>query len=503
MPDTDKKPEPKKKKKKHKGRELVECLLVAAALALTIRTFGFQIFKIPTRSMEPTLYGNEHYGDRVVAMMWYKRGGVLPLRLGDIQRWQVIVFNHHDDRGKATNYIKRVVGFPGERVEIRDGDVWIWREVDGKVEGGIARKPRELQEQLWIKLGDLDFSGDWRLPHYWEHTPEDAAAVKDGKLLVASAPGKPALLRWISKRDIDNRFIRSTVKRLSPGETPCGHGFRAVFDTSRPMAFCPQCHRAVYGVTDDGYPGEVRTADGTVRVLEVARTTEAGLPIGDFWAVEAMGGRGGKGDQVGDLRLALDFQHLAGKGALEVTLTSRSERFSFRLPLGGSGSLAQLIGPRGLNKSQEVALGPGGKSHHLEVINVDAEFRAVLDGVEIGPCEYAPAFLPDRYASDVEISVSGGARLALDNLRLYRDIYYGCVTIGPMRPGTADGRGGDGGGKICSVVLNKAKGHYFFLGDNSLASRDSRYFESFKTEEDIVARGLLVGWPPSRAHWIK
>lgn len=492
MPDTDKKPEPdkKKEKKKNKGRELVECLLVAAVLALTIRTVGFQIFKIPTRSMEPTLYGNEHYGDRVVAMMWYNRGGsFLPLRLGEIRRWQVIVFKHHDDQGRATNFIKRLAGLPNEVLEIRDGDVWI----DGK----IARKPRELQKRLWIKLGDLDFSESWRMSRYWRVWTKNgrvddekriAELQAGGRLSLVAPPGESVLLRWISSRPIDNRFIRTTVRRLAPEETPCGHGFRAAFDTARPVVFCPKCHRAVYGVTDDGY----------AEVLEVAQTTAEDVSIGDFWSEEARSGGSGKGSQVGDLRLALDFEDLAGKGVLEVAITSRSQRFKFVLPLGEARPLARLVGPK-IDESRRVPLAPGRKVHHLEVINVDGEFRAELDGVEVGPCQYVPTLVSGRYASDVEITVSNGARLAVDNLRLYRDLYYGHVAFGSMRTGTADGS--NGGDKSCWVAVPDKS--YFFLGDNSLASKDSRYFEDFKREEDIVARGLLVGWPPSRVHWIK
>ncbi len=490
MPDTDKKPEPqKKKKKKHKGRELVECLLVAAVLALTIRTFGFQIFKIPTRSMEPTLYGNEHHGDRVVAMMWYNRGGsFLPLRMGEIERWQVIVFKHEDDQGRPTNFIKRLVGLPNETLEIRDGDVWI--------DGEIARKPRALQKTLWIKLGDLDFSEPWRMSHYWRVWTRNgritdkkriAELQAGGRLALEAPPGESVLLRWISSRPIDNRFIRTTVRRLAPEETPCGHGFRAAFDTARPVAFCPQCHRAVYGVTDDGY----------AEVLEVAQTTAEDESVGDFWSEEARSG-GGKGSQVGDLRLSLDFEDLGGKGALEVAITSRSQIFKFVLPLGEANPLARLVGPK-IDESLRVPLAPGRKVHHLEVVNVDGEFRAVLDGVEIGPCQYVPTLVSRRYASDVEITVSDGARLALDNLRLYRDLYYGHYTGGSMSTGTEDGS--NGGDKSCWVKMKKDC--YFFLGDNSLASKDSRYFDKFKRGKDIVARGFFVGWPPSRAHWLK
>jgi signal peptidase I len=496
LPDTDKKPDPqegkkKKGKKKHKGRELVECLLVAGALALTIRTFGFQIFKIPTRSMEPALYGNEYHGDRVVAMMWYNRGK-LGLKLGEIRRWQVLVFRHVDEELNPTNYIKRVVGLPGEHVEIRDGDIWVAsRGKDGEErttdEPRIARKPRSLQEDLWVKLCDLDFSRPWRLPYYWEvrgaaplKKDEVLAMVKDGKLLLAPGGRERLTLQWCPERPIDNRFIRPTVSRITCRATDakgkrCGRDFKGAFDTARPVTFCPKCHAPVWGVFDGRAEG----------LLE--RATPANRPRGDYWTEY----EDGSGSRVSDVRLSMDFEVLEGKGQLEVVLVGRSERFAFRLPLGEANPIAELTGPRQLAKAKKVALKPGTR-HRLEVINVDAEFRAELDGVEIGPCQYAPPYKDEKYDSDAEIVVSGPVRVAVDGLRLYRDIYYG----------HQGGRMTEVRKKWSWIDLDLKKTEHFFLGDNSLASQDGRSFKP-KRERDIVARGLFVAWPLSRMHWIK
>jgi len=462
----------KKKKKKNKTLELIECLLVAAALALTIRHFCFQIFKIPTRSMEPTLYGHADYGDRVVAMMWYKRGGFLPLGLGGLERWQVIVFDHKDERGRPTNFIKRLVGLPGESVEIRDGDIWI--------NGEIARKPRRLQKSLWIKLCDLDFSGDWQLPYYWRAVPGEAAKVDGGRLLVQASPEKKVELIWNPERGIDNRYIRPTVMYLSC--PACGHRFRAFFDTSRPVAFCPrpECREkngresVVYGVLDNGRAGVLK-------------------PGGHFWSEQEppVQTAAGAASQVADMRLCLDFKRLSGSGELQVVLTGRGQRYRLAVPLGPGPKtpMVRLSGPGGPLASRPVPLDPG-EVHHLEVVNIDGEFRAELDGVEIGPQRYAPPSNP-LASADATVVVTGTARVALDNLRLYRDIYYGF-----MGPKMAT----DQGSKTGRIEVPRK--HYFFLGDNSLASQDGRVFGT-KGEEKIVARGLLVVWPPSRIHGVR
>lgn len=62
----------------------------------------------------------------------------------DPQRWEVIVFKFNRQR----NYIKRLVGLPGERIQIREGDIWI----NGKVE----RKPPSVQEEMWFPVHDSD-----------------------------------------------------------------------------------------------------------------------------------------------------------------------------------------------------------------------------------------------------------------------------------------------------------------------------------------------------------
>lgn len=64
--------------------------------------------------------------------------------LSEPKRWQVIVFKFNRQR----NYIKRLIGLPGERIEVVDGDI----HIDGK----ISRKPLEVQEQLWYPVHDTD-----------------------------------------------------------------------------------------------------------------------------------------------------------------------------------------------------------------------------------------------------------------------------------------------------------------------------------------------------------
>ncbi|MBN1404994.1 MAG: signal peptidase I [Candidatus Omnitrophica bacterium] len=97
---------------KQNMREWAEAIVIAFVLAMIIRTFVVQAFKIPTGSMRPTLIE----GDRIfVNKFIYK---FKEPNCGD-----VIVFRYPENRKK--DFIKRLIAKPGEKVEIRDGSIWI------------------------------------------------------------------------------------------------------------------------------------------------------------------------------------------------------------------------------------------------------------------------------------------------------------------------------------------------------------------------------------------
>ena len=104
--------------KKSTVREYYEALLIAVIFVNFARIFAFQAFKIPTGSMEDNLKIGDHiivnkfiYGP--VSPPWQK---LVPLR--DIRRGDIIVFRY--PLGPETDFVKRVIGMPGDTVEIRD-----------------------------------------------------------------------------------------------------------------------------------------------------------------------------------------------------------------------------------------------------------------------------------------------------------------------------------------------------------------------------------------------
>ena len=108
--------------KKSTAREYFESIVIAVILALFVRTWAVQAFKIPTGSMENNLLIGDHLlvnkfvvgpasGERVL----------LPMR--DIRRQDIVVFKYPDEPER--DFIKRVIGLPGETVELRNKKVYI------------------------------------------------------------------------------------------------------------------------------------------------------------------------------------------------------------------------------------------------------------------------------------------------------------------------------------------------------------------------------------------
>jgi signal peptidase I len=105
-------------------REYFESIVIAVILALFVRTFVVQAFKIPSGSMEDNLLIGDHllvnkfiFGGAPTAL----ERAVLPVR--DIRRGDVIVFKFPKEPDR--DFIKRVIALPGETVELRHKAVYI------------------------------------------------------------------------------------------------------------------------------------------------------------------------------------------------------------------------------------------------------------------------------------------------------------------------------------------------------------------------------------------
>jgi signal peptidase I len=116
--------EPAAGPRKSVAREYLESVVVAIMLALFIRTFIVQAFKIPTGSMELNLLIGDHL---LVNKLMYSPslGGWEDKLFGkrEVRRGDVVVFKYPEDPGR--DFIKRTIGLPGETVAVRGQAVYI------------------------------------------------------------------------------------------------------------------------------------------------------------------------------------------------------------------------------------------------------------------------------------------------------------------------------------------------------------------------------------------
>jgi signal peptidase I len=110
--------------KKSTLREYFESIVIAVILALFVRTWVVQAFKIPTGSMENNLLIGDHllvnkfvFGPTVAGL----ERALLPV--GPIRRGDVVVFKYPEDPER--DFIKRVIGLPGETLEVREKKVYV------------------------------------------------------------------------------------------------------------------------------------------------------------------------------------------------------------------------------------------------------------------------------------------------------------------------------------------------------------------------------------------
>jgi signal peptidase I len=177
--------------RKSTAREYFESICVAVILALFVRTFVVQAFKIPTGSMENNLLIGDHLlVNKFVFAPTLTRLEEVILPIDPIRRGDIIVFKYPEDPER--DFIKRVIGLPGETLEMRDKKIYI----DGTpidepyvhflfpveargpgdadfTEAGMQRNygPVTVPEGQYFMMGDnRDNSEDSR---YWGFMPRD------------------------------------------------------------------------------------------------------------------------------------------------------------------------------------------------------------------------------------------------------------------------------------------------------------------------------------------
>lgn len=162
-------------------REYLEAIAVAVLLALVIRTFAFQAFRIPSGSMEDTLLVGDYlfvskflYGAEVP----FTGGARLPA-IRQPKHGDIIVFRYPED--PSEDFIKRCVGVPGDVIEVRDKILYVNGEaqdepyvkhVSRSIRSGVDNfGPVTVPEGKYFMMGDnRDNSRDSRVWGFLDHS---------------------------------------------------------------------------------------------------------------------------------------------------------------------------------------------------------------------------------------------------------------------------------------------------------------------------------------------
>lgn len=432
--------------------ETLQSVLVAIILALVFRAFLIEPFLIPTGSMSPTLRG-EHVSTRCPRCawsftfgearagaptdphFWFPSGVRCPqcelsfdsttwlteLRGGDrilvdkwsmlvrpTERWDVVVFQDPADLQK--HFIKRVVGLPGEKIELLGGDVF--------VDGRPVRKPSVLQARLWRPVYRSAFAA---AQHIGRLPPEAPWALLTG-----------AVDAWSE----GERVLRCSVS------DPAGAAVRFV----RPLRT-----GRVYNEFDAGVAcADLRVAG---RIDFDAASSDPAEPA---WVEIHFAGAGHRW-----------MAHVSADGQV---MLSRSKRESDRPDAAAErGPLPQ----RDLTEWQVTRASaqiPAAQSMRIEFAHVDR--RSYLKINERVVLELTDRFssvdleaLRDQDLSrwvtpDAELALRGFGQFALSEIEIDQDVHY--VRSSLTRRAVAD------------LAVTLGPDEFFVLGDNPARSHDGR-----------------------------
>jgi signal peptidase I len=465
-------------------KETIESILVAFILAFVFRAFILEAFVIPTGSMATTLLGAHmrfhcpdcgyqfdvnysgtsdgddinipstgdpvanvycpncgymvasklttpsnsqavHYGDRILVMKY-------AYLLHDPDRWDVIVFKSPDKPEEfhyQQNYIKRLIGLPGEQIMVLDGDIYV-RKSDSD-DWVVQTKPHDVQEAMWRLVNDNDYQ-----------------PVK------LNRTGVPAwTLPWIQDAGSGWSLEDKTNPRIFHFDNASASG---------EFHFDPQANSTTQTLTEylayDAEPNRIERRPGP-----------NGSPDDERAAA------------VSDVKLAAYYQRQSGDGALRLKL-SRFESLDHTFTAEIASDTVKL-----LHRTQtgEVQIGQtlkladlgisAGAPIYIEFTNVDYCVTLRLNGKDVlhtTKDDYHPdvKWLIEQYKNSswrgkpAEIAVEAEKQACtLTHVSLWRDVYY-------------ENRGQQVIAGIPTNPMKLGPKEYFAMGDNSLVSEDGRYW---------------------------
>jgi signal peptidase I len=540
-------------------RETIESILIAFILAFVFRVFVVEPFVIPTGSMAPTLLGanmrftcpdcgytfevgypTSNDSDdtsvprnatvergpqagrpRTFAVTCPNCGFKLPRQDGDVaesgtasppvrygdrilvlkyqylfqepQRWDVVVFKAPPEPAKydySVNYIKRLVGKPGEKVLVLDGEVYIAppeRSGNSLDDYQVQTKPRAAQEALWRLVYNNDY-----YPRGLDRDIVDPVTNSTSPQPAWQQPWTPdGGAGWIVKPDApavaagDSTEIGRRVFRF---ENANGSGA---------LRFDPHANPRTNALTDFiGYDATEPQHD----MVADQYNSDAQMPING---------------NVSDLKLAFNYDRLAGDGPLDVEMSKLGVYFIVELSRDHVTLRMRHPGRDSSELAKCELPAPGPSPLRIEISNVDYRVTVRIndqDLIQTTPAQYHPnmralmaAFVARQASPMPTVRIEASRQSAnVSHVGLWRDVYYtnrsGNSSSQMMRALPDD---------FPNNVARLGAKEYFVMGDNSAVSFDARFWadpidlpvEEFRAPAGCVPERFLLGkaffvyWP--------
>lgn len=547
-----KKPDAAKGRSRHSEiRDTVESIIIALVFAFVFRAYSAEAFVIPTGSMAPTLYGRHkeinceqcgvkyavgasdeltrksgllisknkvtgaycpncrYYtdlkdavpftGDRIIVNKF-------PFDFGDPERWDVIVFKFPEE--SQTNYIKRLVGLPGEEIQISRGDVY-------------ARKSEKEPFRILRKANLEKQSVVQQLVYDDEYPPRE--------LLNYGWPERWSAMRQVSPDETKfENLMQSAWEVDSDSRT---YQYRSASENTGAQNLEWLRYQNIIPRQSD-WDLLQENSELFQRTMETSRP-ESRL-ISDFTAYNEFSGGNKRSDfmyeaafWVGDLTVQFDVEIQTDSGELYVELMRGDRHYRVRFDIKTGQAKLYYVEDFPNPEPVETELTvvdtelKGKGSHSVKFANVDQRLCLWIDGSEVildGKTEFQPPVSPAPRDGDLApVGIAGtGVDFVVSHLLLQRDIYYRAAEVHNEFEYTGDQE------RLWELLpdpaawsrqfedyrqqvrfAKMADDEFFVLGDNSARSADSRLWSNTRQAErrHAVPRSALVGkafmiyWP--------
>ena len=407
--------QPKTKLKPRIGpiRYNLEAFGVAILGAVLLKWFCLEAFQIPTSSMQPTLMGSSEAGiyDRLLV-------DKLTPALREPQRWDVTVFGYPLQQNQ--NYVKRLVGLPGETLYIGGGNLYRVMLDGQKRTYEPLRKPERIQQDLWKEVypaRQLLHEGQKGLGGMLYGTPTAAwtEGAELGSFTVALEPVAGRVYKLQFRDNVDGGF----VDRVWDG-----------YPTSTAQAIREKAGMRECEIVPDARIAASVRPEKTVEELALeVEVRRPGQPMTTYALVV----------QSGKAKLT------AQRGA-EAAIESPS--FVFELPPGVATEVAFAH-----LDDELIAWRDGEVAQRFDVSSHDCREGCEIQGGGTGAT--------GDHAAAPQLRLRGSGKVQIEGLRIDRDLHY-------TKRGFA----------YAQDLIAIPEGKFFMMGDNTLQSIDSRGWTS-------------------------